>query len=83
MALHASGLNVANTALADKGNGHFRVRIKGAEREELISLNNGFTEVWLNPPAGNYTAQVEFIDNSAPDKVLATGASPVAFRVER
>ena len=83
LALHASGLNVANTALADKGNGHFRVRLKGAEREELISLSNGFTEIWLNPPAGNYTALVEFIDNSAPDKVLATGASPIAFRVER
>ncbi|MDP3824181.1 MAG: DUF4399 domain-containing protein [Burkholderiales bacterium] len=83
LALHASGLNVANTALADKGNGHFRVRIKSAEREELISLSNGFTEIWLNPPAGNYTALVEFIDNSAPDKVLATGAGAVAFRVER
>lgn len=83
LALHASGLNVANMALTDKGNGHFRVRIKGAEREELIALNNGFTEIWLNPPAGNYTAQVEFIDNSTPDKVLATGATPVAFRVER
>ena len=57
--------------------------IKSAEREELISLSNGFTEIWLNPPAGNYTALVEFIDNSAPDKVLAAGASAVAFRVER
>jgi hypothetical protein len=83
LALHASGLNVANMALTDKGNGHFRVRIKGTEREELIALNNGFTEVWLNPPAGNYAAQVEFIDNNTPDKVLAMGAAPVAFRVER
>ena len=83
LALHASGLNVANTALTDKGNGHFRVRIKGGARDEVIVLNNGFTEVWLNPPAGSYSAQVEFIDNSTPDKVLATGTSPVAFRVER
>lgn len=83
IALHASGLNVANTALTDKGNGHFRVRVKGGASEELITLSNGFTETWLNPPAGSYTAQVEFIDNSAAGKVLATGANPVAFRVDR
>ena len=83
IALHASGMNVSNTALSEPGSGHFRVRIKPeGGREEIISLSNGFTEVWLEPPAGSYSARVEFIDNTAPDKVLAT-SEPVSFRVQR
>jgi len=82
IALHASGLNVSNTALSEPGSGHFRVRLKtDAGREEVIALNNGFTEVWLQPPVGGYTAKVEFIDNTAPDKVLST-SEPVSFRVQ-
>jgi len=82
LGLHASGLNVSNTALSEPGTGHFRVRVKPDNgREELISLNNGFTEVWLQPPAGSYTAKVEFVDNTAPDKVLSI-SEPVSFRVQ-
>ena len=50
-------------------------------KEEVIPLNNGFTEVWLQPPAGGYSARVEFMDNTAPDKVLST-SEPVSFRVQ-
>jgi hypothetical protein len=82
IALHASGLNVSNTALSEPGSGHFRVRIKpDGGREEVIALNNGFTEVWLRPPAGGYSARVEFIDNTALDKVLSA-SEPVSFRVQ-
>jgi hypothetical protein len=82
IALHASGLNVSNTALSEPGSGHFRVRIKpDSGREEVIALNNGFTEVWLQPPVGGYSARVEFIDNTSVDKVLAT-STPVSFRVQ-
>ncbi|MEP7295290.1 MAG: DUF4399 domain-containing protein [Burkholderiales bacterium] len=83
VALHASGLNVSNAAITDAGFGHFRMRIKPDNgREESIDLTNGYTEVWLRPPAGGYTARVEFIDNAAPDKVLST-SEPVSFRVQR
>jgi hypothetical protein len=81
IALHASGMNVSNTALSEPGTGHFRIRMKPeGGREEVIALTNGFTEIWLHPPAGAYTARVEFMDNTAPDKVLAT-SEPVSFRV--
>ena len=81
LAMHASGLNVSNTALAEKGSGHFRIKFKSeAGREESIDLGNGHTEAWLQPPAGKYSARVEFIDNTAPDNVLAT-SEPIALRV--
>ena len=74
-----SGFNVSNTALQQKGSGHFRLRMKpDAGREEVIDLANGYTEAWLAPPVGRYTARVEFIDNTAPDRVLLLSES-VAF----
>ena len=83
VAMHVSGLNVSNTALAEKGSGHFRVRIKAdGGREEVIDLANGFTETWLNPPSGSYSARVEFIDNTAADQVLLK-SEPVSFSVAR
>ena len=82
IALHVSGMNVSNTALSEPGSGHFRVRMKlDNGREEVINLNNGFTEVWLQPPTGSYSARVDFIDNTAADKVLLT-SEPVSFRVQ-
>jgi len=48
----------------------------------VIGLDNGYTEVWLKPPAGAYSGRVEFVDNAAPGQVLAT-SELVAFRVDR
>ena len=73
---------MSNTALSEAGTGHFRLRMKAeGGREEVIALTNGFTEVWLQPPAGAYSARIEFIDNTAADKVLAS-SEPVSFRVQ-
>jgi hypothetical protein len=81
--MHASALNVSHTALAEPGSGHFRLTLKPeGGRDESIALVNGHTEVWLNPPAGRYSAVVEFMANAAPGRVLAS-ATPVSFRVER
>lgn len=83
VAMHASGLNVSNTALREAGSGHFRLRVKAdGAREEVIALENGFTEIWLKPPPGAYSARVEFIDNVSAGQVLAS-SEPVAFKVER
>ncbi len=83
VAMHASGLNVSNVALSEKGSGHFRLRIKPeGGRDEAVNLDNGHTETWLSPPAGSYSARVEFIDNTAPDQVLASSPA-ISFRVER
>lgn len=57
LSMHASGVNISNQAVTNKGAGHFRVRIKPEKgHEETINLVNGYTEVWLNPPTGRYTA---------------------------
>ena len=78
---HAFGLNVASAAVTEKGSGHFRLRLSTeGGRVEVITMNNGFTEVWLNPPPGNYGVRLEFMDNTAPEEALATSA-PVSFRV--
>ena len=83
VAMHASGMNVSNTALREAGSGHFKLRVKPDNgREEVIALENGFTEVWLKPPPGAYSARVEFIDNVSATQVLAT-SEPVVFKVER
>jgi hypothetical protein len=83
VAMHASGMNISNIALREAGSGHFRLRVKPeGGREEVIALDNGFTEVWLKPPPGAYSARVEFIDNVSASQVLAS-SEPVAFRVER
>lgn len=80
---HASGFNVSHSDLSEKGTGHFRVRIKPeAGREEVITLSNGHTEAWLEPPAGSYSARLEFMDNTAAGQVLAV-SEPVAFKLER
>jgi len=80
---HAAGLNVSHSELNEKDTGHFRVRIKAeGGREEVITLSNGRTETWIEPPNGSYSARLEFVDNAAPGQVVAT-AEPVAFRVER
>jgi len=79
---HASGFNVSNSALTEKGSGHFRLRLKQeGGREEVISLTNGHTEAWLKPPSGAYTARLDLIDNATPDQVLAS-SEPVNFKVE-
>ena len=83
VAMHASGMNISNIALREAGSGHFRLRVKPeGGREEVIALDNGFTEVWLKPPPGAYSARVEFIDNVSASQVLAS-SEPVAFRVDR
>jgi hypothetical protein len=83
VAMHASKLNVSNVALHEAGSGHFRLRLKNeAGREEIIALDNGYTEVWLKPPAGSYTGRVEFIDNATSGQIVAD-SQPVSFKVER
>jgi len=83
VAMHASGMNVSNTTLREAGSGHFRLRVKlDSGREEVIALENGFTEVWLKPPPGAYSARVEFVDNVSATQVLAS-SEPIAFKVER
>ena len=73
---HASGLNVAHQGQAEKDTGHFRLTMlseKGVKAAEMDFVN-GQTEVWLEPPAGAYTLQLDLMDNLKPGSVLASTA---------
>ena len=69
---HASGLNVGHMVQKEKDTGHFKLTMsppgKGTPAE--MDFVNGQTEVWLSPPAGDYTLRLEFIDNQNPSKGL-------------
>lgn len=75
--LHASGMNVAHLAQQEKDTGHFRLSVvpKVGGKPALIDLVNGQTEVWLAPPAGDYTLKLEFIDNANSANTLAADVS--------
>ena len=47
----------------------------------LKRLSVGQTEVWLEPPAGDYTLKLEFLDNLNPGKQL-TEAVTASVQVE-
>jgi hypothetical protein len=79
---HAAGLNVAyaNQKLADTG--HFRLHVmpKSGGKAAVLNFANAQTEVWLAPPAGEYTLRLDFVDNTNPDKSLAEAVS-TTFKV--
>ena len=80
---HASGFNVAHQAQAEKDTGHFRLSILNAKGVKAAEMNfvNGQTEVWLEPPAGEYTLQLNLLDNLKAGNVLASAAAaPIKVR---
>tara|TARA_R110001583_G_scaffold195000_1_gene368426 strand:- start:40782 stop:41567 length:786 start_codon:yes stop_codon:yes gene_type:complete len=82
VAMHAAGYNVSHTEITEPDTGHFRLRLAPAKGDEVvIDLTGGETEVWLNPPAGSYSASLEMLSNSAPGTVMAKTA-PVRFEVK-
>jgi hypothetical protein len=79
---HASALDVAHRAQGIANTGHFRLTAapeRGAP--EVLEFPEGQTEVWLAPPAGNYTLQLDLMDNVNPGKVLIEPAR-ASVRVE-
>lgn len=81
---HASGLNVGFVAQKETDTGHFRLTLTPAKgKPEVLDFRNGQTEVWLAPPAGEYTARLEFLDNTKPDAELAPAVSGVLRVPER
>lgn len=80
---HASGLNVAHVSQKEKETGHFQLTMTSLKsgKPEILDFVNGQTEVWLTPPVGAYKMQLDFVDNIASGKSIATSA-PVSMRVE-
>jgi hypothetical protein len=71
--MHASGFNISHTDIKDNNTGHFRIKLQTPDgKAELIELADGRTQIWLNPPAGVYSAVVELVSNTAPFPVLGS-----------
>lgn len=69
---HASALDVAHRAQGIANTGHFRLTaIPERGAPAVLAFPEGQTEVWLAPPAGNYTLQLDLMDNVNPGKTLA------------
>ena len=70
---HASGLNVAHVSQQEKDTGHFKLTAtpKDNSKPAVLDFLDGQTEVWLAPPAGDYTLKLELLDNLNPAKSLA------------
>ena len=79
---HASGLNVSHVGLKEKDTGHFRLALTRDGKTERIDFPGGHTEAWLQPPAGDYRVQLEFVSNTEPGRVMASSV-PMDLKVTR
>lgn len=63
---HASGYNLAHVGGNVPDTGHFRLNIERAGRKpEVLNFTGGQMEVWLNPPADDYTLRLELVSTTA------------------
>ncbi|GAC1603357.1 MAG: hypothetical protein NVS3B2_07760 [Ramlibacter sp.] len=71
---HASGFNIAHQQAKVAGSGHFRLTLERAgKKAELLEFREGQTEVWLNPPRGDYAMRLELIDNLTEQPLAVAG----------
>ncbi|MES2838988.1 MAG: DUF4399 domain-containing protein [Pseudomonadota bacterium] len=81
---HASALEVAHRSQGIAGTGHFRLTVTPEGNRgtpAVLEFPEGQTEVWLAPPAGNYSLQLDLMDNLNPGKTLIEPAR-ATVRVE-
>jgi len=76
---HASGYNIAHRDAKAAESGHFRVTLERAGKKEVLEFSQGQTEVWLNPPRGDYGLKLELVDNVSDQPVAA--APPIRLNV--
>jgi hypothetical protein len=70
---HAVGYNVAHTGPALPDTSHFRLTVDTAGKPaEVLDFRGGQTEVWLQPPKGDYQLRLDLVSNVAPGAVVAT-----------
>ena len=73
ISLHASGWKISHHLIKNPSTGHFRLTLRsGTGQSARFDLDEGQTELWFAPPAGDDSAELELIDNSDPKRVLAT-----------
>jgi hypothetical protein len=73
---HATGHNLAHADAQVPGTSHFRLTLARAGKPpEVLDFRGGQTEVWLNPPKGEYQLHLELVGNREGEPV--TAAAPV------
>jgi hypothetical protein len=78
---HASGFYLSAAAPKLPDTGHFRLTLdRPGQKSEVLEMDGGQTEVWLNPPKGSYNARLELMSNTSIGTVVAK-AKPVSFSV--
>jgi hypothetical protein len=65
---------VAHIGAAAADTGHFRLTVDRGGKAEVMSFRGGQTEVWLNPPKGDYVMKLDLVSNLDPQKVIASTA---------
>ena len=60
---HASGYNIAHQDAKVPDSNHFRLTLDRGGKRDVLDFRQGQTEVWLNPPRGEYLLQLELVDN--------------------
>jgi hypothetical protein len=78
---HASGFNVAHVDAKAADTGYFRLAAeRPGAKPEVLSFRDGQTEVWLEPPTGDYTLRLDLM---APDgSAVVASAPPVRVKVD-
>ena len=77
---HASGYHVSDASPRVPDTGHFRLTVeRTGAGSEMFDFREGQTEVWLQPPPGDYRLRLELVDN-VKGSVTAV-AAPVSVRV--
>ncbi len=69
---HASGYNISHVGAKAPDTGYFRLLMERPGRKpEVMNFTAGQTEVWLNPPADDYTLRLELASTTEPASVMA------------
>ena len=76
---HASGYNIAHQEAKVTDSGHFRLTLERGGKKEVLDFRQGQTEVWLNPPRGDYALRLELLDNISGQATAL--ASPLRLNV--
>ena len=76
---HASGYNIAHQEAKVADSNHFRLILERGGKKEVLDFRQGQTEVWLNPPRGDYALRLELLDNLT-QQAVAT-AAPLRLNV--
>jgi hypothetical protein len=80
---NANGYNLGHVDTRQPGTGHFRLMLdRPGKAAELLDFQQGQTEVWLNPPQGDYALRLERVgtDMQAGNTLMAK-ALPVRIKV--